>query len=464
MPALDGYWYEIVDPTETPSETSERLAPVLSQLLSGEVDTLRLAEELADRHEEIELLYTISEVLGQTLSLDAAAQRIVREVSAVVGSRRGSILVYDENTDLLRPVAGAGIDVSAFNPIRRDDPASVAARVFRERRPIFDDSAERLTQPASTGARRSYRGAAFLSVPILYPGPDGAPRPIGVINLTDRIGTDAFSAAERRLVTAIANQIGAAIENARLVASDRAQHRLRRELELAHDLQLRLLPSPTSLGPDAPVAARFEAAESVGGDFYHFLRLHENQIGVMLGDVSSHGFSAALIMALVLSAAGIHAEAAGSPDGVLRRLYESISEDLGNTEMYLSLFYGVALPERGRLRFANAGHPHAFRIDQSGAPLRLAATAPPLGLGREEDIKGAEVSWELGRDLLVLFSDGVVDAADAEGQRFGERRVLDIVVAKRQSPPEQIVDAVFAAVTDFATGRADDRTVLVLRA
>ncbi len=222
VPALDGYWYEIVDPTETPSETSERLAPVLSQLLSGEVDTLRLAEELADRYEEIELLYTISEVLGQTLSLDAAAQRIVREVSAVVGSRRGSILVYDENTDLLRPVAGAGIDVSAFNPIRRDDPASVAARVFRERRPIFDDSAERLTQPASTGARRSYRGAAFLSVPILYPGPDGAPRPIGVINLTDRIGTDAFSAAERRLVAAIANQIGAAIENARLVASDRS--------------------------------------------------------------------------------------------------------------------------------------------------------------------------------------------------------------------------------------------------
>ena len=127
------------------------------------------------------------------------------------------------------------------------------------------------------------------------------------MNLTDRIGGDRFTLDDRKLVGAVANQIGAAVENARLVERDLQQQRLQRELELAHDLQLKLLPSPSVLQGDAEVAARCLPADSVGGDFYTFSRLGKGRVGVMLGDVASHGFSAALVMALVMSAAGIHA-------------------------------------------------------------------------------------------------------------------------------------------------------------
>src|SRR5256884_282598 len=145
-------------------------------------------------------------------------------------------------------------------------------------------------------------------------------KPIGVINLTDRVGEDAFTAGDRKLVAAIANQIGAAIENARLVAQDLGQQRVRRELELARDLQLKLLPSPLVLAARVDVAARCRQADSVGGDFYNLLNLRAGRIGVMIGDVTSHGFSAALIMALVMAASGIHAEAAETPTEVLRRV------------------------------------------------------------------------------------------------------------------------------------------------
>src|SRR5947199_10662594 len=147
----------------------------------------------------------------------------------------------------------------------------------------------------------------------MYAAPGGPPRAIGVINLTDRVGEDAFTAGDRKLVAAIANQIGAAIENARLVARDLGQERVRQELELAHDLQLKLLPSPLVVAARADVAARCRPAESVGGDFYNLLNLPEDRVGVIIGDVTSHGFGAALIMALVMAVSGIHAQSAATP-------------------------------------------------------------------------------------------------------------------------------------------------------
>ena len=463
LSGLDGYWYEVVASAEQARAAGQRLAPILSQLLSAEVDTLRLAEDLADRLEEIELLYTISEVLGRTIRLEEATQTIAREVSDVVGARRSSIMVADEGGHWLRPVAGYGLDITRVPAVAVDDSASIAARVYRERRMIGYDPADPSWSTPGRGLDPTYRGTAFLSAPILYPSPEGAPRPVGVINLTDRLGTDAFSAGERRLVAAIAGQIAAAIENARLVDRDRQQLRLRRELELAHDLQLRLLPRPATVGLASSLGARCEPAESVGGDFYEFLHLSDNRVGVMLGDVSSHGFGAALIMALTLSAAGIHATGAPTPEETLQRLLGSIAADLARTEMHLALFYGVVDGVGGRLHYANAGHLHAFRVNQDGVSHRLGATSPPLGLAANDSIKGAEQAWEAGRDLLVLVSDGIVDARNSAGERFGEERLLELIGVRRREPPGQIVDAVFASVAAYAPEAADDRTLLIFR-
>jgi sigma-B regulation protein RsbU (phosphoserine phosphatase) len=300
-------------------------------------------------------------------------------------------------------------------------------------------------------------------VPIIYTNRDGSKRPVGVINLTDRTGTDAFSGGERRLVQAIASQIAVAIENSRLVERDVEQERLRQELQLAHDLQLKLLPSPAVLGSGVEAAAHCDPARGVGGDFYNFLRLQQGRVGVMLGDVSSHGFSSALIMALVLSAAGIHAGEATSPDDALRTLLGSIETELAETEMHLALFYGVLDRASGTLRYANAGHPHAFRLTSDGNRNRLAATCPPLGLADAEGISAAEAEWRSESDLLVLFTDGIAEAVNEAGEMFGEGRVLDAVARHQNAPTQTIVDSVVREVTDFAGPASDDRTILVLR-
>ena len=160
--------------------------------------------------------------------------------------------------------------------------------------------------------RETDRGA-FLSVPVSYTPPEGEARTVGVINLSGRPGDEGFSAGDMKLLSAIASQIGAAVENNRLIAESLRQERMEREMELAHDLQLKLLPSVEQFASYAEVAARCAPAESVGGDFYHLFRLPGGRLGVVIGDVSSHGFAAALIMALTMGSVAIHASEGDRP-------------------------------------------------------------------------------------------------------------------------------------------------------
>ena len=311
---------------------------------------------------------------------------------------------------------------------------------------------------------RGYRGQAFLSVPICYGAPGSPLRCVGVINLTDRLGGDRFTLSDRKLVTAVANQIGAAVENARLVERDMAQQRLRHELELAHDLQLKLLPSPAVLQGDAEVAARCYPADSVGGDFYTFTRLGRGRVGVMLGDVASHGFSAALVMALVMSAAGIHAAASVTPDETLSALLESLGTELTTTEMYFSVFYGVLDPLAGRLSYANAGHPYAFRVPRFGDPERLEATAPPLGLATVgQHSSGAR---SRGPSTTICSCSGPTvwwTPGTRPASRSANSGCSSSVCARRTDAPEAIVQAVLDEAEAFGAQPIDDRTLLIMR-
>jgi len=459
-----GVWLEVGSGGVPPAAPAE-LAEVVGSVLAAERDVAQVAAELSERYEEIDLIYTISEILGHTIRLDEAAERILREVSAVVGARRATLLAHDPEQHVLRLLAARGMRPEEIEPIEVDDPCSVSARVFREMRIVSYDPTDSKAVNPGCPEGRNYRGQAFLSVPVLYAAPGARGKPIGVINLTDRVGEDAFTAGDRKLVAAIANQIGAAIENARLVAKDLGQQRVQRELELARDLQHKLLPSPLVVAARVDVAARCRQAESVGGDFYNLLNLRADRIGVMIGDVTSHGFGAALIMALVMAASGIHAESAETPTEVLRRIEDSLTEELSNTEMFLTVFYGVVDPAAGRITYANAGHPHAFLVStRTGQAVRLEATRPPLGLATVPGEDGV-LTWARREAIICLFTDGVAEAAGGRDERFGEARVLGHVARLKDRSAREILESVHADLAGFTGGAppTDDRTVVILK-
>lgn len=436
------------------------LVPVVGHYFQSALEVDHAAYELAERYEEINLLYTTSEILGRTVSLEEAASRILAEICDTVGARRAAILVHDRVTDTLQVVTALGFEAEKAPPIETNDSTSVSARVFREQRAMILLEGEMPCNEESL-----YRKGAFLSVPILWtnPNPHGA-IPLGVVNLSERRTSEPFSAGDEKLVTAIATQIGTAIQNARLVRSSLAQQRLQQEMQLANDLQMKLLPNTALFAPEIEVAARVVPADSVGGDFYQLFRLGERKIGVMIGDVSSHGYRAALVMALVMSASSIHAQTSPDPAQMLNALHTSLREELESTEMFISLFYAVIDPVRGAVRYANAGHPHAFIIGADGEYERLAALDPPLGMSNTPPSAGERV-WRSGEDLLLLFTDGISDARNFWNARLGEQPVLDVARETRRELAGDIVERIFATL-DAHVGdviRRDDLTLLVAR-
>ncbi|GLC27434.1 hypothetical protein rosag_39470 [Roseisolibacter agri] len=436
---------------------AEFLRLAVAEHLQSAVEVEQSAHELSERYEEINLLYTISEILGRAVTLEETATTILTELAETTGARRAALLLHDRVTDTLQAVAAVGARVAELQPIAADDPHSASGRVFRTLHPTIVEREQAISE-----AEAPFRLGPMLSVPLVWSTPAGG-EPLGVVHLSGRRFGE-FTAGDLKLVTAIATQIAAAVQNARLVRASLQQQRMAQEMVLAHDLQMRLLPRVDVAAPHARVAARVVPAESVGGDFYNLFRLDEGRTGVMIGDVSSHGYRAALIMALAMSATAIHARGSSDPSATLDAVLHSLHEELSSTEMYITTFYAVVDPSRGRLHFANAGHPHAFLMRADGTVERLGASTPPLGM--IDDPPATETrDWQPGRDLLLLFTDGISDAVDRAGRRLGEEPVIEAVRAVRDRPEDEIVQAVFAQLEVYQGGARplDDLTLVVLR-
>lgn len=409
--------------------------------------------ELWERYEEINLLYSISETLGSVLNLEEAADKILADVCDVLGAESGALWVHDRRRDLLRLTAAFG--PGSGDPLDAPFPDQVTSRVFQEGRFLGG-------RRGDSGKKRSRDATTDISVPICYSPPSGESRIVGVIDLFGRKSDNPFTTSDQKLLSAIASQVGAALENSRLVQESLAQDRMSHEMELAHHLQMKLLTSPEEFDR-ADVAARVVPAEQVGGDFFHLFKLPAGEIGVMIGDVSSHGFPAALIMALSLSAASIYALESPDPAEVLRKLDRALRDELETTEMFVSLCYVVIDPAAGELRYSNAGHPHAWVFRSDGDAERLGATDPPMGFAGPDSYREERVPWQ-SEDLLVLFTDGLSDTLATPEPGSGEAAVLNAVRSARQRDPAAIVEVLFdmaEAATPYIP--ADDRTAVVLR-
>jgi transcriptional regulator with GAF, ATPase, and Fis domain len=221
-------------------EDLDFLAAIVEQTMAHEEEARSAAHELSERYEEINLLYSIAEILASFLSMEEATLRILEEVADVLGARRAALWVADQKRSRLVLSAAVG-DGGITDTIEIDDPISIAARVFRERQPVNLEQGELLPREVSREPR-PYGAEPYLSVPVSFTPPDGGSRTIGVITLVGRRTDVRFSAGDLRLLTAIASQVAAALETQRLVRASLRRERFERELEPAHDLQLQPLP------------------------------------------------------------------------------------------------------------------------------------------------------------------------------------------------------------------------------
>ena len=243
------------------------------------------------------------------------------------------------------------------------------------------------------------------------------------------------------------------------------KERLERELELARELQQSILPQEFPNLPGFNCAARSRPARRVGGDFYDVIPLSKGRVGLVMADVSDKGLAAALYMALTRSL--IHAEAkhSSSPRQVLLKIHKLLLE-MGEADMFVTVFYGVLDPTEGTFRYARAGHDRPLLYSPNTGECRFLA-AEGILLGLVEEVRLEEVSVDLCfGDLLVLYTDGITDAHSPTGEFFGVERLRETVSADGGLSAKGLCNLIFEHVDRFQAGAAqhDDMALLVVKA
>ena len=297
---------------------------------------------------------------------------------------------------------------------------------------------------------------------------------IGLLNLGARLSQQEYSADDRKLLNDLATQTAPAVQVAQLVRQQQQQaqerERIEQELRVARLIQQTLLPKHVPDVAGYQLAAYYQPAREVGGDFYDFLELDEDHLGLVVGDVTDKGVPAAIVMATTRTMLRASAQRLDSPGEVLKRVNEVIVRDIP-PNMFITCLYAILDLKSGLLRYANAGHdlPYRRRSTSHGAggaaggAEELRATGMPLGLLPGMSYEEKEIILQRG-DTVLFYSDGLVEAHDPHYEMFGFPRLQGLVGAHRSDGPS-LVDFLLTELRRF-TGQEweqeDDITLVTL--
>jgi serine phosphatase RsbU (regulator of sigma subunit) len=296
---------------------------------------------------------------------------------------------------------------------------------------------------------------SMLSVGMRYKG-----KPVGVL----RVYTDTeqvFSPLKIDLMKAVAAQAAAAIENARLLAETIEAEQLEKQVQLAADVQQRMIPQTPPTLPGLDVSSVYVPCFTLGGDFYDFIPLPDDNLGIAIADVSGKGVPASLIMASVRAFLRAQVDNVYYLYEVMRRINLMLFRDTKPGE-FVTLFYGVLDARTLRFTYCNAGHPPALLL-RDGQVTELAAENMVLGVSPEEPYQQSMIDLKKG-DLLLLYTDGLADGMNYQQQTFGRQRIVE-AFRKGGETAEIVAQNVLWELRKFVgmNKRTDDVTMIVAR-
>jgi serine phosphatase RsbU (regulator of sigma subunit)/anti-sigma regulatory factor (Ser/Thr protein kinase) len=289
---------------------------------------------------------------------------------------------------------------------------------------------------------------------------------VGLLNLGPRLSEQDYSADDRGLLTTLATQAAPALRVAQLVQEQqgeiRARERLEQELRVARLIQQTLLPKDLPALPGWQLAAYYQPARAVGGDFYDFLSFADGRLGLVIGDVTDKGVPAALVMATTRSILRAAAQGEATPGRVLERTNDLLCPDIP-PRMFVTCLYAILDPATGRLRYANAGHDLPYQRHAAGGATELRATGMPLGLMPRMQYEEHETELAPG-DSILLYSDGLVEAHNLRREMFSFPRLMRLV--GEHAGGKELIDFLLEQLTTFVGPgweQEDDVTLVTLQ-
>jgi len=300
----------------------------------------------------------------------------------------------------------------------------------------------------------------ILAVPVLSPVDD---RLLGVLQLINTQHRE-FERFDTRIAQAFAAHAASALERSRLQREATQAAAWRREMELARRIQQSFLPENLPNIAGYEIATWWQPAEFVSGDYYDWFPLPDGRLGLVTGDVCGHGLGPALIMASLRAMLRVLSPTTNDPQQMLSLLATGITDDLKETQ-FVTLILAALDPETHTLRYANAGHAPALHVRRQRQEIfRLKPSQLPLGFPALPTGTPPETVTLAPGDMIVLGTDGIIEARNPQGELFGMERLTGLI---RESTGQSACDLsalISRAVTEFQAGQppSDDATLLIL--
>jgi len=287
---------------------------------------------------------------------------------------------------------------------------------------------------------------------------------IGILTLYNKKGSEQFEESDKRLLSIIAAQSAQVVENARLYEEEQAYKEMRREMEMASAIQKKMLPSSPPEIEGYAVDGRNLTAQSVGGDYFDFIKLDDEHLVICLGDISGKGLSASLLMSnlqAILRGQVFHLK---TPSEILRHANIQLFHNTG-AEKFATLFLGILNIKTHELLFSSGGHEYPFLVRLDGTCKRLIANSLPLGMFEMSEYEDETILLQPG-DCIFVYSDGITECVNVAEEEFGEARLEEHLKSAGSDlyEPSKLIDRIFNACFKFSDKQQlfDDMTALVL--
>lgn len=408
------------------------------------------------RVQELSALYEVSKALSADRDLQQVLDTATHAVADVMQAKAVAIrLTKEDDPHKLEPRAIYNLSQAYLDTGAIDVDDSEMLREAMSGKPVY-------IQDMSTDPRVIFPGdakdeglASMFCIGIMYQG-----KAIGTIHLFSG-EPRTFSAFEVRLVTAIAQMLGTAIQNARLDSQRVKSRRVLRQLHLAANVQRRMLPGVMPTLEPFDLAARYVPSFELGGDFYDVIAL-DGHLGIAIGDVVGKGVAASLLMASVRASLRAYAQDVYDLDEIISRVNNALTRDTLDNE-FATLWYGVFDPDTLRLTYCNAGHDPPMLL-RDGTIHTLDTGGMIVGVQRDMEYEKGLFDMAAG-DTLLMYTDGLVDSFNDSGEKFGRRRIESALIEAAGKSATDTINHILWQVRRFTGPRqsVDDTTLVVVK-
>ncbi|NNE43692.1 MAG: SpoIIE family protein phosphatase, partial [Gemmatimonadetes bacterium] len=405
-------------------------------------------------------LRDFSSAFARFLERDELVHLLVDELTELLGVERAALFVRSSPDDSLHLAGSRGVE-DTVPPLLHPSPSLLAW--WRDSGGPVPVEPARDPRPL---ARLTLEEVALFDVlePALLVFLRRERRVEGILFLGPKPAGDPYRAEDLELLATLGDQAGTALSSSRLHEEALERRRMEEELAVARRIQASLLPSEIPQPPGVELTAMTRPCLEIGGDFYDFLRVNGSDIGMAVGDVAGKGVPAALLLSTLQATLRAGADSDRDLEPIIEKINRRLCDD-SHTQpnRFASLLYGQLNPADRSFRYVNAGHPAGLVVGRDGSIRRLEEGGLLLGVQSGAEYSVGEVRFEPGETLL-LYSDGVTDVLNAEGEDFGPARLEKLLPLVAHLSGPAIIERIVSSVDAFvAGGLPDDLTLLVAK-